>query len=91
MKAGIDYLDRGHRQTETPYGCHNKERPINGAPVKHNHTGPVIANTVWLGSNADEPVRCHYTEDYPNDPACSGCRHQSNAPAAQRVNVAAAG
>ena len=69
-------LDNVPTEQQSPYGCWNKERPLNGVPVHHNHGDVVVAVTVWKGSVAGEALPCHYGEHYGNtDGMCCGCKH----------------
>lgn len=63
------------------YGCHNKQRPINGKNVLplnggygYGHT-VVLANTVWDGAESGKSVPCMYQVRH-DDVMCAGCKHQ---------------
>jgi hypothetical protein len=69
------------------YGCHNKPRPVEGAPY--------MAQSEWSRSFRDkvgQPYRvpiyidiksafdttdCQYTKQHAADPHCSGCVHRA--------------
>ena len=72
------YLLDGKEREGSPYGCWNAERPINGAPVNHDHTGPVIAETVWLFSEPGQPIKCGKAQNGESltDLHCTGCQHR---------------
>lgn len=73
-------LDNVPTEQQSPYGCWNKERPLNGIPVQHNNErlrvgvdeyyndvfipSVVVANTVWDGSPKGSPVPCLYGKHY---------------------------
>lgn len=72
-------LDNVLKAGSPVYGCHNKTRPTNGAPVVQisgTDKGEIVAATHWNGSSVGEAVPCFYKYEHQNDPLCNGCEHK---------------
>lgn len=69
-------LDNIPTEQQSPYGCWNAPRPLNGIDVCHNHSTTVIAKTVWKEADKGQPLPCLYGrhEGY-KDVYCNGCKH----------------
>lgn len=67
----------------TLYGCHNKPRPVTGAPivVRDGYYASTLYLNDVIACTTNVPyvmsTDCQYTKQHAADPHCSGCVHRS--------------